>query len=386
MKKGIYIFIIIIFMFFAISAGAQDLDLDVKSAILIDADTGQVLYEINADLRLPPASMTKIMQMLIVMEQVEAGEISLGDELTVSRYAASMGGSQIFLNAGTRLTVEELLKAVTIASANDASVVLGEGLAGTYGNFIDWMNRRARELGMENTNFVNSTGLPDEFGEHYSSARDIAIMSQEMVKYPLILEWGSIWIDYIDLSYREAMLVNTNRLINRYPGMDGLKTGYTTEAGYCLASTAQRNNTRLISVIFGAESEDDRGEISTRLLDYGFNAFNKELIVSEGDLVQNIEVPDGSKTVTTGEVAEDLFVHIRRGSREDYNKRVVLEDLEAPIAKGQLIGEIRMEKDSQVLARVNLIATEDIERAGFFTRIWRSFVNWIGGLLTNLLG
>ncbi|MFW5981394.1 MAG: D-alanyl-D-alanine carboxypeptidase family protein, partial [bacterium] len=297
--------IIITMALMVVPVSAQEFDLEISSAILIDADTGQVLYEKNAELQLPPASMTKIMAMLIAMEQVDQGEISLDDEVNVSRLAASMGGSQIFLDAGTRLTIGELLKAVTIPSANDASVALAEAVAGSYGNFIDWMNRKAEELGLENTNFTNSTGLPDEYGEHYSTARDIATMSRELVKYPLILEWASIWVDYIELPNRQAMLVNTNKLINTYPGMDGLKTGHTTEAGYCLAATALRNNTRLISVIFGAEDEADRAETTTRLLDYGFNTFNKELIVSEGEIVQNIEIPDGRKTDTTAEAAED---------------------------------------------------------------------------------
>ena len=387
MKKNMYLFIpIILLMLISFTVLAQQFDFDVKSAILIDADTGQVLYEKNADLELPPASITKIMAMLITMEQVEKGEISLDDEVTVSRLAASMGGSQIFLNSGTRLTIGELLKAVTIPSANDASVALAEGVAGSYGNFINWMNRRAVELGMENTKFLNSTGLPEEGGGHYSTVKDISIMSQEMVKYPLILEWSSTWVDYLELDYRRAMLANTNKLINIYPGMDGLKTGHTSEAGYSLAATAVRNNTRLISVILGAETELARGEITTRLLDYGFNSFRKELLVTEGEIVQNIEVPDGKKTVTTAEAARDLYVQVQRGKRDLLKKRILLEELETPISKGQVIGQIKMELESQVIASVDLLASEDIERAGLFTRLWRSIVNWVGGLITKVLG
>ncbi|MFW6264617.1 MAG: D-alanyl-D-alanine carboxypeptidase family protein [Bacillota bacterium] len=386
MRKGYYIiFILIVFIIIALPIMAQEFDLEIPSAILIDADTGQVLYEKNADEQLPPASMTKIMTMLIAMEQIDKGELNLEDEVNVSRLAASMGGSQIYLAEGNRLTVEELLKAVAIPSANDASLALAEAIAGSYGNFIEWMNRRAAELGMDNTNFANSTGLPSEFDDHYSTARDIAIMSKELVNYPQVLEWSSIWVDYIELPEREAVLVNTNKLINTYPGMDGLKTGHTTEAGYCLAATAIRDNTRLISVIFGANTEEERGEITTRLLDYGFNTFNKELIVSEGEKVRNIEVPEGSKTITTAEAAEDLYVHIQRGRREDYKQQVLLDDYKAPLAKGQILGEIQIVRDARVVASVDLLASEDIERAGFFTRVWRSFVNWAGSLITSIL-
>ncbi|MFW6280333.1 MAG: D-alanyl-D-alanine carboxypeptidase family protein, partial [Halanaerobium sp.] len=222
-------------------------EIEPESAILIEAETGQVLFEKNADRQLPPASLTKIMPLLIAMEEIDKGSIDLNDMVTVSRYAESMGGSQIFLAANTQVELEKLLKAVTIASGNDASVAIGEYIAGTYSNFIAMMNEKADELGMENTNFSNSTGLPDP--DNYSTARDISIMARELAKYPQILEWASIWTETIQLPNREAMLVNTNGLINRYPSMDGLKTGHTQEAGFCLAATAQKGNTRLISVV-----------------------------------------------------------------------------------------------------------------------------------------
>src|SRR5690554_6161613 len=216
MKKSIFIILILLYSFLSISIFAQEFDLDIKAAILIDADTGQVLYEKNSAKTLPPASITKIMTLLIAMEEIEKGNISLDDEITISKYAESMGGSQIYLAAGTRVKFRDLLKSVTIASANDASVAAAEAVAGTYSNFVKWMNTRAEELGMEDTHFENSTGLPVEYGEHYSTARDITIMASELVKHPQILEWASIWVDYIQLPDREQMINNTNKLINKY--------------------------------------------------------------------------------------------------------------------------------------------------------------------------
>ncbi|MFP4662352.1 MAG: D-alanyl-D-alanine carboxypeptidase family protein [Halanaerobiales bacterium] len=388
MKKHLIIFaVILVFTSFAFTINAQEFDLDVGAAILIDAETGQVLYEKNADEQLPPASITKIMTLLIAMEQVESGEISMEDEVTISRFAESMGGSQIFLQAGTRVKFGDLLKAVTIASGNDASVAVAETVAGTYGNFVNWMNERAKELGMENTHFENTTGLPEEYGKHYSTARDISIMSRELVKYTQILQWASIWHELLQLPGREADLTNTNKLIRYYPGMDGLKTGHTQEAGYCLSATAVRDDMRLISVVMAADTEREREEATSRLLDYGFNAFNKELRISQGDEVQNIEVPNGKQTVTTAYAAEDLYVVIKKGTRDTISKKVnIEEELKAPIEEGQKIGEVLILQEGKILGRVDILASENIEKAGFFTRIWRSFVNWVGGLIEGLLG
>jgi len=249
MKRRYAAFLILLTVIFSFAGINQVKAFDVAtdSAILIEAETGQVLFEKNADRKLPPASMTKIMPLLITMEKLEEGTISLDDKVTISRYAESMGGSQIFLAANTQVELEKLIKAVTIASGNDASVAIGEYIAGTYSNFIAMMNERAEELGMDNTNFANSTGLPDP--DNYATARDLSLVARELIKYEQVLEWASIWTETIQLPNREAMLVNTNGLINRYPSMDGLKTGHTQEAGFCLTATARKGNTRLISVV-----------------------------------------------------------------------------------------------------------------------------------------
>ena len=382
------IIVIVLFVFcflIPLSEQSEAFELDIEAAILVDAESGQVLYEKNADQTLPPASITKIMTLLLAMEQVEKNTISLDDEVMISQLAESMGGSQIYLAANTRVKLSALLEAITIASANDASVAVSEAIAGSYNNFIDLMNKKAEELGMDNTNFVNSSGLPSK--NHYSSARDIAVMSRELVKYPKILEWASIWVDYLQLPDRKAMLVNTNKLIRDYPGMDGIKTGHTDEAGFCLAATAQRDNMRLISVIMRASSEKEREELTSRLLDYGFNAFISEVIVKKGEQVQNIEIPDGEKTITVAEAANDLKVIYQRGTADSLKKKIVIsEQLQAPIKKGDVLGRQSIMQDDRLLASVDLIATEDVERAGFFTRLWRSFVNSVSNLLQRIFG
>lgn len=316
MYKISKIFIVISICLFVFSGSiicAQDHDfnLDVPSTILIEADSGQVLYEKNADEKLSPASITKIMTLLIAMEKIESGELSLDDSVNISKLAESMGGSQIFLAANTKVKVRDLLKAITIASANDASVAIAEAIAGSYNNFINMMNERAEELGMDNSYFSNSTGLPSK-SDHYTTARDITKMSRELVKHKQVLEWAKIWVDYIELPNRKAMISNTNRLIKKYPNIDGLKTGHTNEAGFCLAATAKRDM-RVISVVLKAESELEREELTARLLDYGFNRFTKKQLVEKGQKIHNITIPNGSKEFTTGVVNSNLEVVIKRG-------------------------------------------------------------------------
>ncbi|KXS49751.1 MAG: D-alanyl-D-alanine carboxypeptidase (penicillin-binding protein 5/6) [Halanaerobium sp. T82-1] len=375
MKKSIIAISIISILFslvFATPVLAFDVATD--SAILLEVETGQVLFEKNADRKLPPASITKIMSLLITMEKLEEGSISLDDKVTISRYAQSMGGSQIYLKANTQVELEKLLKAVTIASGNDASVAIAEYIAGTYSNFIAMMNDKAQELGMNSTNFVNSTGLPDP--NHYSTARDISIMAKELSKYPQVLEWASIWTETIQLPNRKAMLVNTNSLINKYPSMDGLKTGHTQEAGFCLASTAKKGDTRLISVVLQGETLTEREESTTRLLDYGFNAFSKRKIAAAGDQIQNIPIAESANKVAVGEVASDLYVMVQKGQEKDISQEVKVKDsLTAPIEKGGVLGELTVYNGEKIISTVDVVAAAEIERANIITRMWRKIFN-----------
>jgi D-alanyl-D-alanine carboxypeptidase (penicillin-binding protein 5/6) len=383
MKKKFIISTIIMTVFFSFVLITPALAFDVvtDSAILLEAETGQVLFSKNADRKLPPASVTKIMTLLITMEKLEEGKISLDDQVTISRYAESMGGSQIFLAANTQVKLEKLLKAVTIASGNDASVAIGEYIAGTYSNFIAMMNDKAKELGMDSTNFANSTGLPDP--NHYSTARDISIMARELVKYPQVLEWASIWTETIELPGRKAMLVNTNSLINKYPSMDGLKTGHTQEAGFCLASTAKKGDVRLISVVLQGDTLNEREEATTRLLDYGFNSFSKRQIAAAGDQIQNIPVEESADRAAVGEIAEDLYIMVQKGKEQEISQEVKVDDsLTAPIEKGGVLGKLTVYRGEEAVESVDVVAVEDIERANIFVRLWRKTIGFAQGLLT----
>ncbi len=383
MKKKFIIFttIITIFMTFGIITPALAFDIEPESAILMEAETGQVLFEKNADRVLPPASITKIMPLLIAMEKIEDGSISLDDQVSISRYAESMGGSQIYLASDTQVELEKLLKAVTIASGNDASVAIGEHIAGTYSNFIAMMNEKAEELGMDSTNFTNSTGLPDS--DHYSTARDISIMARELAKYPQILEWASIWTETIDIPGRQAMLVNTNSLINKYPSLDGLKTGHTQEAGFCLASTAKKGDVRLIAVVLKGDTLNEREEATTRMLDYGFNAFSKREIAAAGDEIQNIPVEESANRVTVGEVSEDLNVMVQKGKEKEISQEVEVDDsLTAPIEAGSVLGKLTVYRDEETVSSVDIVAPEEIERANIFVRLWRNAIGFAQGLFS----
>lgn len=379
LNAAFLILLIVVVMSFSGLSQVKAFEVEPESAILIEAETGQVLFEKNADRQLPPASMTKIMPLLIAMEKIEEGSIDLSDMVTISRYAESMGGSQIFLAANTQVELEKLLKAVTIASGNDASVAVGEYIAGTYSNFIAMMNDKADELGMENTNFANSTGLPDP--DNYSTARDIAIMAKELAKHPQVLEWASIWTETIQLPNREAMLVNTNGLINHYPSMDGLKTGHTQEAGFCLAATALKGNTRLISVVMQSNTLQEREEATTRLLDYGFNSFAKREIAAAGEQVQNIIVAESAQEAAAGEIEESFYVMVQKGKEREINQEIQINDnLRAPIDKGEKIGELIVYRDQIQIGSVDIVAVDDIDRANIVVRLWRSLIGFISGI------
>lgn len=360
---------------------ANDFDVSVESAILLEAETGEIIFEKNVDKRVPPASITKIMTLLLTMEAIDDGKLSLDDQIEVSKKAESMGGSQIYLPADVKIKLEKLLEAVSMASANDASVAVAEAVGGSYNNFIAMMNERANELGMENTNFVNSTGLPAE--NHYSTARDISIMARELIKHKKVLEWTSTWLDYIELPEREAMVVNTNELIKKYDGLDGLKTGHTQEAGFCLAGTAENNNMRLISVVLNGDTVKEREEVTTKLMDYGFNTFRKTTVVEKDNKINNIVVSNGKKTVTTGTTENAYKTLVKVGQSDNIDSKVNLnEEIQAPIAKGDVLGKITILKNEEKVGTVNIVAEEKIKKANILVRIWRSFGNWLNRLFS----
>lgn len=345
-----------------------------KSAILIERDNGAVIFEKNSDEKLPPASMTKIMTMLLIMEAISDGKIQLDDKVRTSEYAASMGGSQIFLEEGEEMTVDEMLKAIAIGSANDASVAMAEKIAGSEENFVDMMNAKAKELGLKNTKFQNSTGLPAE--DHYSSARDMAVMAKELLKYEEITKYTSMYEDYLrEGTDKKFWLVNTNRLVKFYPGVDGLKTGYTNEAKYCLTATAKKGNMRTIAVVMGAPTPKDRNKQITQMFDYAFSQYETKPFYSKNEKIGEFPIKKGERRKLKAVAGESVSLLVKKGEKVDNVKKqlVINKDLKAPIKKGTEIGKIVISKDGKVLAENSIIAAEDMNSASWWTLFKRSF-------------
>ena len=346
------------------------LDLDCKSAILMEASTGTVLYEHNADEALPPASVTKIMTLLIVMEAIDSGALKLDEQVSVSKNAASMGGSQIFLEEGETMSVEDMLKSVIISSANDAAVALAEHVAGSEEAFVQKMNARAAELGMKNTYFENTNGLDDTVTKHLTSARDIALMSRELIKHEKILEYSSIWMDTIRNG--EFGLTNTNRLVRFYNGATGLKTGSTAKAKFCVSATAKRNGMHLICVIMGAETRDERNAIATKLLDYGFA--NYSLYTAVGQKLEEIKVV-GGKENTCGISFADFNAVVAKGEENKITATLELQDnLIAPVKMGDIAGKVVYKNGEKIVGEVKIMVTENVEKINFADVLGRFFV------------
>lgn len=371
MKKIISVLLCVLLMVpLAIPVYAEETDtlagtLSAKSAILMEMSSGQVLMEKNADEKLPPASITKIMTLLLVMEALDEGKITLEDRVTASREASSKGGSQIWLKEGEVMTVHELIKATAVASANDASTALAEYIAGDETSFVALMNKRAAELGMTNTNFENCSGLDDTAENHYSTARDIAIMSRELMKHEKIKEYTTIWMD--SLRNGETELVNTNRLIRFYEGATGLKTGTTSKAGYCISATAQREGMELVAVVLGSDNSTDRFEDAKKLLNWGFanySIFEPQIDMS---LITDVTVLCGEQDKITPVVKNPNPILIKKGTENSITQRVNLcVDVEAPVEKGQKLGTVYFEKDGEILADCPIVSENEVEKRGIF--------------------
>lgn len=334
---------------------------DCRSAILIEAQTGQVLYEQNADESLPPASVTKIMTLLLVMEAIEEGRLRYEDTVCASAHACSMGGSQIYLKEGEQMSVEDLVKSVVIASANDAALALAEHLAGTEEAFVAQMNQRAEELGLTGTHFENTNGLDDTVQNHVSTARDIAIMSQALLRHERITEFSSIWMD----SIRDGAfgLTNTNRLVRFYPGATGLKTGSTAKAKFCISATAEREGMTLICVIMAAPTRDVRNAAATSLLDYGFSSFR--LVRHRAELSEPIRVQGGKQSLCAVE-AEEFCVVLPRGEAARISHTVSLpQTLAAPLQRGDKVGEVVYTVGEKEIGRSDVLTTEEVEKIDF---------------------
>lgn len=348
------------------------LSLDCKSCMLMEASTGTVLYESNADEALRPASVTKIMTILLVMEAVKSGAITMDDTVSVSENAASMGGSQVYLEPGEAMSVRELLKCVVIASANDASVALAEYVAGSEDAFVVRMNERAAELSMENTNFVNTNGLDDaaDSASHLTSARDIALMSRELiVNHPEIFEFTTVWMDTIRNG--EFGLTNTNRLIRFYRGATGLKTGSTSKAGFCISATAERDNMSLVAVIMGAPTRDVRNEAAKSLLDYGYANY----CVYSDPAAECESVPvKGAVCASVKSERGDFAAVLKKGKDKNVTSTVTLfENVSAPVSVGDVVGSVTYFADGEIIGEIPVTAAENAEKIGYFDVIYKIF-------------
>lgn len=346
---------------------------EAKSVILMEASTGKVLYEYEADLRLPPASVTKIMTILLVVEELDKGTIKLSDKVQVSERASKMGGSQVYLKAGEIMTVDDLLKSVVVASANDASTALAEHVSGSVEEFVSEMNERAAELGMVNTVFENPTGLDDSVKDHLTTARDIALMSRELLKHSMIFKYTTIWTDTI----RDGAfgLSNTNRLIRFYSGANGLKTGSTSKAGFCISATAKRNGMQLIAVVMGSPNRDSRNETAKAMLDYGFSAYR--FYCSEPSNIGDIKLLHGVKT--TCPLISDGFDAVLE--KDIFSKGITTElelpeSIKAPVKAGDEVGKIIFKAGDEVIGSATVRAGESINKISYgevLSRLLRSF-------------
>ena len=380
MKKIISI-IICLCMFLPIKINAEEIQLaqNAGSAILIEFETGEIIFEKNAHEKLHPASMTKIMSMLIIMEHIDKGLISWDDIVTVSANASGMGGSQILLETNEKMAVRDLFKGIAVASGNDAVVAMAEYIAGTEDAFVTMMNDTVKELGLTDTNFKNVHGLDD--ANHYSSAYDMAYMARELIKHKSVLEYTSIYEDYLRKGTdKEFWLVNTNKLVRFYEGADGLKTGYTSEAGYCLTATATRNNMRLIAVAMNEPDSKTRNAEISSMLDYGFAQYSTEKVLSTDSILDKVLVDKGKKEYVEIVPTENItFLNKKTENSKNATYEIKLNELKAPLKKGDVIGTLIVKLDDNDQREVNITVKEDVEKCNIFELFLRYLCDVLGG-------
>ena len=356
------------FFLFVLNVQGEEIVEYSESAILIETTTGKVLYEKEADLEKAPASMTKIMSMILIMDSIHNGNITLNDDVVISENASSMGGSQVYLNTGETYKVKELLKSIAIASANDAVVAMSEKVAGSTEKFVEMMNEKCKELGCTHTNFVNPHGLDAE--GHYSSARDMALMGNYLVSnYPEILDYTSIYEDYLQRpDGSNTWLVNTNKLVRFYEDVDGLKTGFTSTAGYCLTSTAKKNNMRLVGVVMGVDTPDNRTSDTVKMLNYGFNSYKLSTIYEKDKIIDEVRVEKGKKDsvkiVLMNNATELLNINDKN---KNYTINVKIDKIEAPIKKGDKVGVAEIiDNEGNIITKVGLTVEENVKKANLW--------------------
>ena len=344
------------------------------SAILMEQTTKQVLYELDADKKMPIASVTKTMTMLLIMEAIDGGKIKYSDMVTTSEHAASMGGSQVFLEVGEQMSVDEMLKSIAVSSGNDAAVAMAEHISGTEEAFVEQMNKRASELGAKNTHFINCNGL-DETDEHYSTARDVALISAELLRHPDIEKYLTIWMDTIRNG--QFGLSNTNKLIRFYQGANGIKTGSTSIAKYCLSASAKRDNMQLIAVVLGAPSTADRFSSASKLLDYGFANYAIADNSSYKAKIPKIKVAGGTESKVGAEIGGGLNAVVRKGNQNKITVKIKTKDkLNAPVRKGDKVGEAVFYIDGKELTKRSVVAKKDVDEINCFQLFSKCLKKW----------
>ncbi len=350
-----------------------------KNALLIEVSTGKIIYEKNKDEQVSIASLTKMMGLILIFERIENGSLNYTDKVTASANASGMGGSQIWLETGEVMTVEELLKGIIMASANDGIVAMAEKVSGTEEAFVELMNQKAKELNLKNTNFVNCTGL-DEKG-HYSSAYDLSVIARELMKYEDVFKFTTNYEDYLRKdSENKFWLVNTNKLIKTYNGADGLKTGMTDDAGYCMAVTAKRNNMRLLAIVLGEKEGKVRNKEVAELLDYGFNLYEVTTIKQKGEVVGETYFDKADSDKINIVVNEDVTILKKTGELDkEYNSEIKLNDFHLPIKKGESIGKLLIKDGNEIVKEVNIVSDRDINKTSFLNLFWNMFKGIITG-------
>ena len=373
--KKIFFFFLFSLLFIPNVYAEENLLQGAKSGILIENSTGEILYEKNKNEKVSIASLTKMMVQIIVLENIEAGNIKWNDVVTASSNASGMGGTQIWLSTGEKMSVEDLFKGMSIASANDATVALAEYISGTEDNFVKLMNKKVNELGLKNTVFKNCTGL-DQNG-HFSTAEDLAVIARELLKHEEIYRFSSVYEDYIRVNTpNKYWLVNTNKLVRFYEGADGLKTGFTDDAGYTMAVTAKRNNMRLIAIVLGEKESKVRNNETIDLLNFGFDNFKVELLKNKGEVIETVEIERGTKDKIELVTKDELSILTKKSNPNvNYTYNVVIDNFKLPVKKGDVIGKIELIDKNKIVKNIDLISNDTVNKIGIFKFLFSYFTS-----------
>ena len=384
MKKIVYIWLLLVIIFPSFVFAENDeteLIKNATSGLLMEASTGEIIYEKDKDKEVAIASMTKMVAQLIILEKIEQGNIKWGDIVTVSKNASDMGGSQIYLSTNEKMTIRDLFKGISMASANDATVAMAEYISGSENKFVKLMNERVKKLGLKNTVFKNSTGLDEE--GHFSTANDMAIIAKELLKHKQILDFSGVYEDYLRVDTpNKFWLVNTNKLVRTYNGSDGLKTGHTDAAKYCIAATAKRDNMRLIAIVLGEETASTRNEEAAALLDYGFNTKKVEILKSKDEIIKELPIEKStSKTIKISPKEDITILTDKQNNKNNYETKIVLNKIKLPINKKQVVGKIDVYQNKKLIKTEKLISNNSAKKLTYLQVLFNNLKNITTGIM-----